>query len=74
LGGFLLNRKKVKVIRLFLLSAREWLRQYIQQDGLYFSFAYIWELYAESAAQQSVHPTVATVAPLEVESTTRNSG
>ena len=26
------------------------------------------------SAQQSVHPTVATVAPLEVESTTRNSG
>ena len=26
------------------------------------------------AAQQSVHPTVATVAPPEVESTTRNSG
>ncbi len=25
-------------------------------------------------AQQSVHPTVATVAPSEVESTTRNSG
>lgn len=27
-----------------------------------------------SAAQQSVHPTVATVATPEVESTTRNSG
>lgn len=26
------------------------------------------------SAQQSVHPTVATVAPPEVESTTRNSG
>ena len=28
----------------------------------------------EVAAQQSVQPTVATVAPPEVESTTRNSG
>ena len=27
-----------------------------------------------AAFQQSVHPTVATVAPPEVESTTRNSG
>jgi len=31
-------------------------------------------LLIEAYAEQSVHPTVATVAPPEVESTTRNSG
>ena len=33
-----------------------------------------WFLSDWQDAEQSVHPTVATVAPLEVESTTRNSG
>lgn len=52
------------------LFASELGKQVIQEDVPLL----IAEIRKLRAAQQSVHPTVATVAPLEVESTTRNSG
>jgi len=41
------------MLRIFLLSVREWLRQYMQLDGIYFRFSEILELYAESVSPRN---------------------
>lgn len=41
----------MKILYLLFKSVHEWARQYICRDGIYFSFAYIRELFAASAGQ-----------------------
>jgi hypothetical protein len=41
-------------MKIIFLSVREWIRQYVQRDGVYFSLPAIWKLYRK----QHVRPVL----------------